>query len=118
MDSILNSVKAYLGITSDYTAFDSELIMSINSAFFVLWQLGVGNDTSEPFRITSANDTWDEFVDAGQIDVCRSDIALRVRLMFDPPTNSFLVEAIKDQIKEYEVRMTYAIDDYNDYYES
>ena len=42
MDSVLTSVKKMLGITEDYTHFDADLIMHINTVFTILTQLGVG----------------------------------------------------------------------------
>lgn len=115
-ESILNSIKKIIGISADYTEFDVDIIFAINTAFFTLWQLGVGSDPSEPFKIEDAEDTWDDFIEPGEIEMCKSYIALRVRMLFDPPSNSFLADAINGQIKEYEVRMTYAVDELNDYY--
>lgn len=111
MDSILNSIKAKLGLSSDYEAFDESIIMSINSAFFVLYQLGVGKDTSKPFRIESDAEVWSDFIDDGLMEACKDVIYFRVKLAFDPPTNSFLVENIKEQIKEYEWRLTVGADE-------
>lgn len=115
-ESILNSIKKIIGISADYTEFDVDIIFAINTAFFTLWQLGVGNDTSQPFKIEDSEDIWEDFIDSGEIEMCKSYIALRVRMLFDPPSNSFLADAINGQIKEYEVRMTYAVDELNDYY--
>ena len=116
MESILTSIKKILGITEDYTVFDDDIIFAINTAFFTLWQLGVGNDTSQPFKIEDSSTEWSEFIDDGLIEMCKSYVALRVRMLFDPPTSSVLVDAINGQIKEYEVRMTYAVDEYSNYY--
>lgn len=103
MDSILNSVKKTLGILDDYTHFDDEIITAINSAFFILNTLGVGPD--DPFKITDASSIWTDFLDDGDIELVKSYIPLRVRLLFDPPSNSFLVESINKQIDEFEFRM-------------
>lgn len=103
MDSILNSVKKKLGIQPDYKHFDEELIMDINSAFFILNQFGVG--PSEPYMIEDDTNTWDEFVTDGRVELVKSYIPLRVRLLFDPPASSHLVESIKNQISEFEFRM-------------
>lgn len=112
MNSILDSIKKILGMDSDYTAFDTDIILAINTAFFTLWQLGVGPQDS-PFSISGSESTWDEVVDEGKIEMYKSYIGLRVRLLFDPPTSSFLVEAINAQIKEYEWRMICGMDEYN-----
>ena len=108
MDSILNSVKKLLGITEDYTHFDPDLIMHINSAFFILNQLGVGPET--PFTIEDKNDTWDDFVTDKDTEAIKSYIALRVRLLFDPPSHGSLMSAIQEQIKEYEWRLNVQVD--------
>lgn len=108
MDSILNSIKKLLGITEDYKHFDPDLIMHINSAFFILNQLGVGPE--DPFTIEDKNATWDEFVSNQDTEAIKSYIALRVRLLFDPPQHGSLMSAIQDQIKEYEWRLNVQVD--------
>lgn len=105
MERILSSVKKKLGIQEDYTHFDEDIIMDINSTFMILNQLGVGPE--EPFVI-DADDEWEEwsdFVEPGKIELVKSYVYLRVRLLFDPPANSFLVESINKQIQEFEFRM-------------
>jgi hypothetical protein len=93
-----------LGISNDDTNFNDELIMFINGALMVMTQLGVG--PSQGFSITSAKNTWKELLgDRKDLDAVRSDVFLRVRLIFDPPINSFLVTAIEKQIAEYDWRI-------------
>ena len=111
MDSILDSTKAKLGISSDYEAFDEAIISLINSAFYVLYQLGVGDDPSHPFRIESDAEKWSDFITDGRMDACKDAIYFRVKLGFDPPSNSFLVENMKEQLKEYEWRLTVGADE-------
>ena len=103
MDSILNSVKKKLGIQEDYTHFDEDIIMDINSVFMVLNQLGVGPD--EPFTIEDEDAYWEDFIDNTRIEAVKSYMYMKVRLMFDPPTSGFLVESLKKQIDELEWRM-------------
>lgn len=103
MESILQSVKKKLGIMPEYEHFDDEIITDINSAFTILNQLGVGPD--EPFTISGSDEVWTDFIEDGRIELVKSYIALRVRLLFDPPTNSFLVDSINKQIAEFEFRM-------------
>lgn len=104
MDSILTSVKKLLGVGEEYTHFDADIIMHINSVIFILTQIGIGPD--EGFAITSKDQTWDDFLQ-GRINIesIKSYVYLKVRLLFDPPSNSFLVEAIERQISEYEWRL-------------
>ena len=103
MDSILQSVKKKLGILPDYRHFDEEIIMDINSAFFILNQLGVGPE--EPFTIEDETSEWDDFMETGKIELVKSYIPLRVRLLFDPPTTAYLEDSINKQISEFEFRL-------------
>lgn len=107
--SILNSIKLLLGLTAEYTPFDQQLIMHINSVFYVLNQLGVGPDA--PFTISSAEDRWDDFKLEGDIEAVKEYIFCKVRLIFDPPGNSFVVEAFNKRIEELEWRMNVREDD-------
>ena len=59
-ESILLSIKKLLGITPEYTIFDTDIIIHINSVFTILNQLGIGPD--EGYVITGANETWDDYV--------------------------------------------------------
>lgn len=99
--SILTSIKKLIGPTEDDTSFDVDIIMHINSAFFRLNQLGVG--PSEGFSITDKTKTWEEFLVARKdLEAVKSYVYQKVRLMFDPPQSAFLVEALKESIKEFE----------------
>ena len=102
-DSILTSVKTKLGLMEGYDHFDEEIIMDINSAFLILNQLGVGTESA--FKITGYSETWTDFLADERIEMVKSYIPLRVRLLFDPPSGSYLLESIKDQISEFEFRM-------------
>lgn len=109
MDSILTSIKKQLGITEDYEAFDPELIIHINTVFSILNQIGVGPET--PYTITDKTNTWDEFIgDDSRIEMVKTYVYLRVRIIFDPPSNSFVVDAFTKQYQELEVRMNLADD--------
>lgn len=103
-DSILNDIKKLLGFDAAYTAFDQDIIIHINSVFMILRQLGVGPEAG--YKITDANNTWSEFTDDDIfIESVKSYIYLKVRLMFDMPQNSSLVQAIQTQITELEWRL-------------
>ena len=103
MDSILTSIKKMLGIEEDYTHFDPELILFINSVLGICFQLGVG-PTSAPFRIEDKGTTWDDFISEDQIDTVKSYIFMKVKLLFDPPTNSATLASYQELIKEFEWR--------------
>ena len=107
MDSILTSIKKLLGIDEEYEQFDSDLIMHINSVFSVLMQLGVG--PADGFSIEDGSATWTSFIsDNAKIEMVKSYVYLKVRLLFDPPTGSALIESINNQIKEFEWRLNVA----------
>ena len=104
MVSILDSIKQLLGIDVNDTSFDKELIIHINGALMILNQLGVGPE--DGYSIVDKNNTWDEFIgDRTDLELIKTDIYLRVRLIFDPPQNSFLVTSIEKQIQEYDWRI-------------
>ena len=110
MDSniILDDVKQMLNIQSEVTEFDIDILSSTNSAFFALHQLGVGpSDT--PFSITS-NTLWSEFITQVPKSVILDYLSLKVKMVFDPPTSSAVIEAYKDRIAELEFRMNIMVD--------
>ena len=103
-DSILKSVKKVLGVPEDYNVFDLDIVMHINSVFSILGQLGVG--PTEGFSIEDEAATWDEFFFESDLNTIRSYVYLRVRMLFDPPTTSFLLDAMTKQIQEFEWRIS------------
>ena len=105
MDSILTSIKKLLGIVEDYTHFDDDLIMHINSVFSILTQLGVG--PSEGFMITGKNETWYEFIDSSTLEAVKTYMHYKVKLLFDPPLSSTAMEAMNRVISELEFRLNF-----------
>lgn len=89
---------------ADYTAFDTDLILHINSVFAILYQLGVGRDPTTPFHIEDASSKWTDFIDDGQVELVKSYMYMKVKLLFDPPQNSALLTAMKESITEFEWR--------------
>lgn len=109
MKSILTSIKKLLGIAKEYEHFDADLIMHINSVFTILTQLGVG--PSEGFSIMDEDATWDEFLpDKQNLELVKSYMHLKVKLLFDPPLNSSVIESMNRQISEFEWRLNVAVD--------
>lgn len=106
MDSILTSIKKLLGISEEYTSFDQDIIMHINSVFSILTQqFGVG--PSSGFSIEDDSVTWSDFIeDRTKFELIKTYIYMKVRLVFDPPTNSVVMESIKNTISELEWRIT------------
>ena len=108
MDSILDSVKSYLGIMSDDTAFDTDILMSINAVMFALNQLGAG--PSEPVVVEDATQEWIEYFEERMVGVIRQYVNMRTKMLFDPPTSSQLMEALKNAIDECEWRILADVD--------
>lgn len=109
-ESILLSVKKMLGLDKDYDVFDPELIIHINTVFGTLHQLGVGPE--DQFRISGDSDLWSEFTTEGeQTDEVKSYVYLRVRLLFDPPSSSFVLSSFKEQLQELEWRLNVKADE-------
>lgn len=109
-NSILLTVKKMLGISEEYHAFDLDIITNINAIFFTLNQLGVG--PKYPFAITGPETQWEDFLSEQDelLKGIQTYAYMRVRLMFDPPTNSFLVDSMQKQIEEMEWRFMTQID--------
>lgn len=104
MDSILTSIKKLLGITEEYTHFDADLIMHINSVFMILTQLGVG--PPEGFMITDDTSTWDDFIkDEHNLQAVKSYMHQKVKLLFDPPLSSAVLDSMNRMINELEWRL-------------
>lgn len=102
-DSILTSIKKLLGITEDDTSFDTDIIIHINSILMVLAQEGVIN---EGFTISDKTDSWEDALeDQSNLEAVKTLVYLRVRLLFDPPNNSFVIQSMNEQIKEFEWRL-------------
>lgn len=108
-ESILNTIKKLLGLSEEYDAFDTDVILQINSVFNTLHDLGVGPTSG--FQIEGAEEEWEEFITDIQLNRVKTYIYLKVRLVFDPPGTSFLLTAIENQIKELEWRMNVRAED-------
>lgn len=112
-ESIISSIKGYVGISDVDTAFDQDIVLHINTAFSTLYQLGVGKGS--PYRITSdEKSSWTElFSDYPNcIDFIKEYTFLRVRLLFDPPTNSYIMDSLKQTIQEMEYRLLMELEGY------
>lgn len=106
MESILTSIKKLLGITEEYDHFDQDIIMHINSVFMVLTQIGVG--PSEGFSIKDKSATWADFIQNNtkiKAEWLQSYVYMKVKLMFDPPLGSVVMESMNRSISELEWRL-------------
>lgn len=103
-DSILASIKGLMpktGIPQEYTVFDNELIGNINAELAVLSSLGVGK-TNSSFSITGSGETWGDFIDDDELlNLIPMYVADRVKLIFDTPSSSIVLEMIKQRSAEY-----------------
>ena len=99
IQSILNSIKKNLNIPEEYTAFDSDILLHINSVFAELNQLGVG--PIDGFFIDDESVVWDDYLQGDKnLNGVKTFMFAKVRLLFDPPTNSFGVAALEKVITE------------------
>lgn len=107
-NSILNSVKKDLGIVPEYTHFDPDIIMDINTAFSILTQLGVGPKAG--FSITDNTAVWTDFITDGRLEIVKTYVAKKTKQMFDPPSTGPLSEALNKVLNEMEWRINVMVD--------
>ena len=108
-DSILDSIKKILGMPPGYDAFDTDLVIHINSVFGILTQLGVGPEGG--FSISDNTTLWKSYLgNYKDLEMVKSYTALKVRLVFDPPTVGSVMDAMKEQIREFEWRLNVQVD--------
>ena len=103
-ESILTSIKKLLGIAEEYTQFDTDLIIHINTVLSVLGQIGVGSENRQ--SIIDKNTTWESFMGTEvKLDMVKSYVYLKVKLLFDPPQSSAVMDAMNRNIGELEWRI-------------
>ena len=108
MDSILISIKKLLGIESEVTHFDNDIIFLINSAFATLAQL-VGGSEPTFFEITDSSAAWSDYMDeCVALTLIKKYVYMSTKLSFDPPATAAFLESLTSQIKEYEFRIQVA----------
>lgn len=106
-ESILGSVKKMLGIPSEYKNFDLDIVMHINSVLFILCQLGVGPESG--YVISDDSDEWTDFIPEGtNLELIKSYVFMKVRVLFDPPQSSVVMESMNRMISEFEWRINVA----------
>lgn len=108
-DSILKTIKNVLLGNIEDDSFDQELILDTNLALNTLTQIGVGPE--EGFKITGDSEKWSDFFTLSKLEMIKEYIVLKVRLIFDPPSNSFVHTAFSEQLKELEWRINIEVDD-------
>ena len=101
MTSILISIKKLLGISEEDTSFDMDIIFHINTVLMSLYQLGLSN-----FIVTDSIQTWTDLLgERSDLESVKTYIFLKVKLMFDPPGSSVLLDSMQRQISELEWRI-------------
>ena len=109
MNSILLTIKKTLGVAAEDDIFNDEIILAINTAFMSLMQLGVGVSTG--FSVVDVHEEWADFLGTStDLEGVKSYMALKCRLLFDPPSSSFVIDAIQRQIEELEFRLLVQVD--------
>ena len=104
IESILDSVKSVLGIDAADSGFDQSLLIFINSVMFDLREMGVGPTSG--FMVTGRTETWTNFIGTSPlIGVLPGFVGLKVRLLFDPPTTSYLNDNITKQLDQMAYRL-------------
>lgn len=113
LESILDTIKQMLGIQIDDESFDPDIKVLINTVTPNLAQMGIGPING--FIVTNKDQLWSEYIDSKLINLegVKQYIYLKVKLIFDPPTNSTVVQAINDSLKELEYRMNLAVETNN-----
>lgn len=103
-EPILPYIKKMLGLDENYDPFDQEIVAQINTVFLALNQLGVGRKN---FQITmSQSETWEDFLgDAENMNAVKSYVWAKVKMAFDPPASSVLMDSLKRTADELEFRL-------------
>ena len=103
-ESILDSIKKLIGIEDTETYFDSDIVTGVNSAFSSLNQIGIGPD--DGFSISDNTKVWNDYLtDVRTLELVKSYVHLKTKLLFDPPSSSSIVEIINKEISEFEWRL-------------
>lgn len=109
MSSILTDIKKLLNVPEDYAAFDTDIVIYINMAFTILNQIGIGPE--EGFVIKGSEEQWEDYIGpVKNIESLKTYVFLRVKPLFDPPTNSFVLDAMKRTADELEWRLNVQVD--------
>lgn len=81
--------------------------MHINSVFSILTQLGIGPE--DGFVIQDDKAVWTDFIkDNSKMEAVKSYMYLKVKLLFDHPLSSAVIESTNRMISEYEWRLNVA----------
>lgn len=109
LESILTSIKKLLGIEEDYTHFDQDIIVNINAVLMGLSQIGVGPPAG--YWVSDKTQTWSDYLgESNNLEAVKTYIYLKVRILFDPPSSSFVLLSMEKIITEFEWRLNIQVD--------
>ena len=103
--TILSSVKKSLGILPEYTAFDEPILDNINMALARLHQLGYK---------ASEETLWSDIITEPRFNMIKEYVTLKTRVLFDPPSTSFLLQSYEEELKDLEWRICSEVDCYGE----
>ena len=108
-DNIFGSVKKVVGLLGDDGSFDEDILLHINSVVSTLRQLGLSIPAD--FYVRDDVQTWRDLLgEFRDLDLVKSYMAMKVRLMFDPPSSSFGLASMTEMVKELEWRINVLTD--------
>ena len=108
-DSILMTIRKLVCGNPYADHFDTDLLVHINACFSILNQLGVGPENG--FVVTDETQSWSSYSDNDRIlNMVKTYITLKVRVIFDPPLTSSVLEAMNKEISQLEWRLNVAVD--------
>ena len=113
IESILDTTKKLLGLDSDDTSFDVDIIVIINSIIPALSQMGIGPING--FIVMTKDDKWSDYIKESitNLEGVKAYLFLKTKLIFDPPTNATVIDAINKSLNELEWRMMLAVETNN-----
>ena len=108
--SILLSIKKAIGASPDYTPFDVDIIMHINSQLANLYQIGL--DAAKSVVVDGPDQLWTDLIPASdsRLQFVKTYVYAKVKMIFDPPTSTAQMQALKDAAAEAEFRIGVAVD--------
>lgn len=109
--SILGDVKEYLGIPAEVDCFDNTLLVHINTATFLTETISSFVNNIEIDKSTD----WNEMYDGMEVTcpAIKTYVFLKIRLLFDPPNNSYLSGVIERSLTELEFKINMYCDSWD-----
>lgn len=109
-NSILLNIREMLVGDPEDDSFDQDLIFDINTALNILTQIGVGPEGG--FKITGASEEWSDFLgDNPMLEMAKDFVKYKVKVLFDPPSSSFVLEQYNKELDQMLWRLNVEVDD-------